>query len=582
MVNDYINYLNSMNNANSSNENALAEAQITNPYYEKIRVERNLGKYLAQKIKNKPTSIILTGHAGDGKTSLIYQILRQFDLLEANKNLKVADELYSERMGKSIFYVKDMSELSEVEQEKLLLKCLNAKKEGNSSILVSNTGPLLNTFKRVNDSPEIEMKLLELMDENEGIESNVAGHEILLINMARIDNVVLAPKLLKKLLSEELWNPCNQCEKNSMCPIYNNYQTINNNIENVNNVLSAFYRWLFENDRRLTVRQILSHLSYSITGNLDCSDVAENQSEFQNVVHKFNYHSSNLFFGYIGIENDDESNQIQAIREIQHLKLDSKELHKDYSLFVKQDFSYLSREVQSIAEQIWAKYHREYTHNSLNLLKDEKPYKLRKAIRRMQIMFGMHDIDSLNTLYSSLFSPVFAKFLLIRNEEIGTRENRELRNKITKALYFIFVGSLNGYENSDEIYLPLIRYGSGLQNVQLLQGKIEKREIKLIQIYRESIFDEDESHYILNLKFAKVTKSFPVSLMLFDYLDKTSKGAVSTRINPSLSHGIDTMKAKLYEKYKFKDNHTTEVLVHTNNGAKVVRLEVDSYEVFVD
>ncbi|MGN8844632.1 hypothetical protein ACTNDN_17650 [Niallia sp. HCP3S3_B10] len=584
MDNEYISYLNSLNNANSSNENALAEAQVTNPFYEKIRVERNLGGYLAKKLKEKPISIILTGHAGDGKTSLVYQILRQFELIKVNEDLKIHDEIYSEELSKSLFYVKDMSELSEDEQNKLLKKSLNMKGEGNSSILVSNTGPLLNTFKRIYNSDKVEMKLLELMDNNDGTETEVAGNEILLINMARIDNVILAPKIFNNLLEEDLWEPCQECQNSTKCPVYSNYKTLSGNIENVNHVISAFYRWMFENDRRLTVRQILSHLSFSITGNLSCSDIDGNGLPDYTFEDKFRYNSSNLFFGYIGINNNDDANQIKAIRELQELKLDSKELENDYSFFVKHDFSFLTDEAREIAQPIWEKYNRHYTYSSLNLLTEKDPYELRKALRRMQILFGKYDEESISSLFSSLFSPVFSDFLHFRNKKIGMRETRVLRNKITKTLYFLFVGSFNGYNVSDVIYLPLVRLGSGFQNVQLLQGKIEKREIKLSQEPKYSNFDMDENHFTLEIKFAKINETFSISLMLLDYLDKISKGAVSTKINPSLSHGIDTMKSRIYETYRYDDTDiiTTEVLVHTNVGPKVISIEVDNNEMYVE
>jgi hypothetical protein len=582
MGNEYVLYLNSLNNANSSNENALAESQVTNPFYEKIKVERNIGKYLAEKLREKPISIILTGHAGDGKTSLVYQILRQFHLINANVELKVFDEIYSEELLKSIFYVKDMSELSESEQIRLLDKCIDAKKEGNSSILVSNTGPLLNTFKRVHGSDEVEKNLLKLMDENTGVESEVAGHQFLIINMARIDNVVLVPKIFGNLLSKELWEPCKNCESSEQCPIYNNFKTLNGNLKNVNNVVTSFYRWMFENDRRLTVRQILSHLSYSITGNLSCSDVKGSSFTSNEIEFKFKYNSSNLFFGYVGTNNNDDAGQIKAIREIQNLKLDSKELEFDYSFFVKHDFSYLTNEARNVAEPIWERYNRQYTFSSLDLLTEKQPYELRKALRRMQILFGKHNEITIARLYSNLFSSVFSEFLHFRSVKIEPRENRELRNKITKALYFLFVGSFNGYNTNDIIHLPLVRYGSGFQNVQLLLGKIEKKDVKLLQKYIQSKFDEEENHYTLELKFAKIAETYPITLMLLNYLDKISKGAVSTKVNPSLSHGIDTMKAKLYEIYKFEDTITTQVLIHTNVGPRVITIEVDNNEMFVN
>lgn len=581
MENEYISYLNSLNNAHSANENALAEAQVTNPFYERIRVVRNIGLYLAEIIKEKPVFIILTGHAGDGKTSLVYQILRQFNLIKINEDLKVYDEIYSEELSKSIFYVKDMSELSENKRIELLKKCLDVKEKGNSSILVSNTGPLLNTFKKVYRSDEVEMRLLELMDKNEGNEAEVAGNKLLLVNMARIDNVILAPKLFSNLLTESLWAPCRECRNSQDCPIYKNYKSLSRNLENVNNVICAFYRWMFENDKRLTIRQILSHLSYTITGNLTCNDV-KNRRNLNKLEFLFNYGSSNLFFGYIGMKINEDAKQIKAIRELQNLELDSKELEHDYSFFVKNDFSFLVEDVREIAEQVWKKCNRKYTFDSLNLLTDTEPYELRKAMRRMQILFGQFDKKSILRLYDSIFSPIFSEYLQSRIEEISNKERREIRNKIIKALYFLFVGTFKGYDTSESIFLPLVRMGSGFQNVQLLQGRIEKKDVKLKQTLVYSNFDADENHYILELEFNKVDGTFPISLMLLEYLYKVSRGSISTKLNPSLSHGIDTIKSKIYDKYKFDDPDTIEILVHTNIGPKIISLEIDGTEMFVE
>ena len=78
MGNKFVDYLNSMNNADSSNENALAESPILSEYYDFIKIERKLGEYIYDYlIKDEKKAIILTGHAGDGKTSILIQILNK-------------------------------------------------------------------------------------------------------------------------------------------------------------------------------------------------------------------------------------------------------------------------------------------------------------------------------------------------------------------------------------------------------------------------------------------------------------------------------------------------------------------------
>lgn len=586
MSNDFIAYLNSMNNANSSNENAIAESQITNPFYEKIRVERNIGNYLIEKIKEKPTTILLTGHAGDGKTSLVYQILRELKLIKSNEQLKVYDEYYSEELNSKFLYVKDMSELNKQEQVQLLKRSIDIKESGGSAVLISNTGPLIDSFKGVEEKyptgvskTTIEMDLLRLMDENTGLVGKVGVHDVLLINMARIDNVVMVPNLFKNMLSDELWEPCNQCDKKQVCPMFNNYLSVNENFNNVEQFITSYYRWLYETDKRLTIRQILSQLSYSITGNLTCESIESNANE--SILYFF--HFSNLFFGYTGVSANTDAVQIKAIKELQSLGLDTKELKNDYNIFVKGDFEYLTPKARNVIEPIWQKKMRRYTTLSIDLLREDEPYQLRKSVRRMEILFGNHNEKTMNDLLGRLFSPIYPDYLNSRVTELSGRELRGIKSKIVKALYFMLVGLPIDANADDVIYLPLNRKGKGIQSVQLLLGKIENSDIYIKQKFVESDYDSDENHFALELSFGRVRERFPISLMLLDYFDKVSKGAVSTKLNPSLSHGVDKMKSKLYQEYKFNENEPLiKVLVQTIKGPKLISFEISGKDLYVD
>lgn len=85
VTNDFVEYLNTLHNEQAGNENALGEAQQTNPHFSKIKVERRAADYLETRIEGGDNAcvIILTGHAGDGKTTLLFQILEK---LLKNKN----------------------------------------------------------------------------------------------------------------------------------------------------------------------------------------------------------------------------------------------------------------------------------------------------------------------------------------------------------------------------------------------------------------------------------------------------------------------------------------------------------------
>ena len=156
MGNEFINYLNSMNNATSGNVNALAESQVTNKYYNYIRVDRKLGKFIVDKINNSDNRCyIITGHAGDGKTSLLVQVLKSLNLLPDGEKLKIDDVVSNETC--ILKYVKDMSELPENKQIQLLKECLDSPQNGMSSILISNTGPLIKSFNALFGTSDSEI-----------------------------------------------------------------------------------------------------------------------------------------------------------------------------------------------------------------------------------------------------------------------------------------------------------------------------------------------------------------------------------------------------------------------------------------
>ncbi len=111
-MNSFVDYLNSMNNASSDTIAALAESQVHSPFFRKIQIGRNLGKYLADRISSgEHLAVVLTGHAGDGKTSILIQILQDLGFLDENSSLEPEKEYYNVGDGISLYAVKDMSEL---------------------------------------------------------------------------------------------------------------------------------------------------------------------------------------------------------------------------------------------------------------------------------------------------------------------------------------------------------------------------------------------------------------------------------------------------------------------------------------
>ena len=357
MTNPFVDYLNSMNNSGSNTVAALAEAQVLSPYYEKIKVERCLGRYLSELISDgKGHTIVLTGHAGDGKTSILVQVLSELGMLENGTPLK-EEMLYSQN-GVGLYAVKDMSELPEDKQTMFCRKGLDYPSQGISSLIISNTGPLLKCFETIiredyekqgeefteGERSSLQNKILQQLDENGQKEIIIGDYSVLIINIARIDNVDFAEKVMEKIISDEMWEPCACCEKCDKCSIYNNRNVVKKHLGRVSAFVTAFYRFLYENDKRMTIRQMLSQISFAITGNQTCGSIKPTARETA----KFNYLFPNLFFGYRGLSRIDSAMQIQGIAYANEFKIDSIALNDDYKMFVTGDFADIPDDVRPL------------------------------------------------------------------------------------------------------------------------------------------------------------------------------------------------------------------------------------------
>lgn len=583
MANGFVAYLNSMNNANSGNENALAESQILNDYYEKIRIERKIGDYIYKLLfteKNK--AVILTGHAGDGKTSILVQILRKLGYFNNGKKSLLEKELFNN----NFFYVKDMSELNEDNQEMMLKQLLIYPTQGISSMLISNTGPLINTFKRLikfqakkssckeyeinKRIEEFEMKLLNGIDNVESpiIKFNFEGndYEFIIINIANIDNSYFVREIFDKILQEQLWEDCLECINRDKCPVYTNKQNLVRNKKRVVDFIERLYIWFNENESRLTIRQMLSHITYAITGNLNCDSISKQIINQKNSLFKYSF--ANLFFGYRGFDLVTESSNIRAIRELNKVKLDEIALKEDYTLFVKEDYCCFDKFNMELLEDILNQ-----NIGSLSI-QNENSVKLRRAFRRFYILFSIINENEFNQIVTQLFSDVFSMYYkLITTDDISKNFRDKISDMIFQALYKIYIG-VYPLKNENTLFLTLKKNYNDMQNVQLVQGDVRKDKINLKQDYLNNNIEQTTKMFIPYIKIGKI--KYDLNLQTLDYLNKTKEGAIFTSLNPTFTFGLTKLKADLLNEFRYDDDEEIKVLVIKRDTVDGIRIYIEN------
>lgn len=554
MKNDkYISYLNSLHNYNAQNPNAYGEKNVGNEFFQEVAVKVGLCTYIEMQLLNEdPHVLVLTGHAGDGKTSIMYQVLKDFNV-EFNTEEKISEIVLP--TGSKCRCIKDYSELSDDEKLTTLKDCLLLPENDEFVFMVSNTGPLINTFGDLfseEDREVAKIDLIDAMDENAGEIKNIQGYKINVINVASIDNTNFAVTFVNNLVKDSLWNGCSECEKCSYCHIYKNRELIVKNKQRVLEFIRSHYIWLVEHGTRLTIRSMTEQLAYMITGGVECNQVVPTEKD--------KYLFFNLFFGYIGLKNNDRANTILAVREAKQCAYDKKRLRADEKLMIDCDYSVsFGSEMNTLLIE---------SHKKNGYISGWAEF-----LRRAYIFANIQtDEENKSRDSEDIFSKQFERYLQLRAGQ--TTPARSDSNLIVDALSMMYLGKVADSSTS-EIPITLNKTSGLTQNVQLVTGTIPTRKLSLIQREtKDNVFDESHKRYELRLKVEKKVLDSVISLPMLDYFEELRNGVISTNIDPQLSQGVESLKAQLAKEYNDEDDDLIEMIVLRNNDSVDFRLEI--------
>ena len=571
-MNGFVDYLNSTNNVGGNSAGSLAESQVKSTYFDMVKVDRLLGTYITKSVKSKDyQAYVLTGHAGDGKTSVLVQVLKELELIHQGEGL------LQEQEYNHFYYVKDMSEIAEINQMGILQKALEAPQHGKTSMLISNTGPLLNTFirlaeysRKLNKIPfdekeriSLQSKLLTQLDTNLDEIIEVEGYKFALVNIARVDNVNFSTEILSKIINPKLWIDCQGCDHAECCPIKNNVDRLLAQKERVLSFINSYYRYLYENDSRMTIRQMVSQISYAITGNLTCKRIKQSflKEPF------FNYNFANLFFGYVGLDESRDSTQIKGISQIKMLALDRVALDVDYSLFVNNDYHYFAPEVGALLVELHKKHRKHYQVEESNS-EQGIGTKLRKAVRRFYLVYSTDQREG------EIFNQIFGKYYTLYEQVITAKQPKQVLRNVQslmfKAMYIKNTGFLP--DNANELPLTLRREDSVFQNVMLVLGTVSKNDLLIIQKPIRNRFEDFDTKQELLVRIKDA--DFALTLPMLTYFERLVQGAISSNSNPALTHGIAKLDTLILDKFgdelpESEDDCELRVLINTTNGQEI-------------
>ncbi|MBE0472024.1 MAG: hypothetical protein IBX55_21260 [Methyloprofundus sp.] len=558
--NGYIAYLNSLHNITANSANALAESQALNSYFTEIYQPFPLVEDVYQALsENKGRVIVLTGHAGDGKSTVALDIFKRLKQLPEDKPLSSA---LSEREeinlpnGK-VTIVKDMSELTTQQRLDWLTQGFT---EPGSWLFVSNTGPLINSLAdyvtQTGGLTDIESDILACLDrpyEN----GNLAQHavlgfdkELVILNMTRLDNVELGAEVLTKMVKHSAWDQCYGCNIESRCPLHLN----RNVLHSISETLEERVRWIYQRltsyEQRLTLRQMVAHLALSLTGGMDCKEahvLVKKTGEAQTTNNEALDHIlfSEVFFGFRCGKPWKDAGSLRAITLTRRTVFGGP-IAVDFERQLLGSGAIVGMELPDTLKGTQQRWHKRAA--------EATGIRWRFALRRMLYFFGQNSSpvtpQSEKFLSTFLQSPKLRDFNRWQNEgglTLDNSEKRALLKRCLKVLLEIFSGfSAGQFENDEALYLTLRRPDrSVVQPTQLIVAKLDSRDFALRY---------DAARRVPKLVYKNGLAELSLSLPLLDYIHSRSLGQLGNELAPIHLAQLEWFRAELLDReHTFSD-----------------------------
>jgi len=260
-----------------------------------------------------PTSIILTGTAGDGKTHLCRQAWKE---LGGPDNEWDSDNPYLllQSGQRKVHFIRDLSAWApqqgyewSPEKELLLIKLCRSFFEpiGNESFLIAaNDGQLVESLRRLKLSETIERArqiIEDLLVENA---KEKLGVRLKFFNLSRSSSAHLFDLSIESFLNHQGWDdlkkgiPHDNALFGPKCPIRKNYELLETPL--VRSRLRTLLDLCDHNDLHVPIRQILLLLSNAVLGHPDVKDHLMVPADVPNLIQEGTVSKASLYNNIFG------------------------------------------------------------------------------------------------------------------------------------------------------------------------------------------------------------------------------------------------------------------------------------------
>lgn len=553
--NPFVAYLNSLHSRSAASENALAEAQARSSYFGRIHVPHPLTKTISEALCGKKRQhVILTGHAGDGKSTIGLELYKQLLGLPPATPIDHEIEPRTDVSGpenKQLSIIKDFSEWHGSEKQSLLEEAIEAN--GRRFLFITNTGTLLDAFKAnvhecEGDELTLESELLALMDSPVPEKWEYRGTHFTIINLSLMDNLCLARELFTRIIKTELWETCIWRDCQQGCPIYRNVCLIRDNLETVTERIFLAYRRMYEYGTRLTLRQFSAHLAYMITSGLTYNDITKMAKKAKRpLVTEFMFF--NRFFGDNGRVDDGPALQLRGINAVHS---------QDFGVRtapVWERYLWLSSrqgdDFEIYAEGCLEEY-RTLRHCGVRKANchDLPPSDARRQVRRM--MFFLHRFkEGEDGVFSRTFlnSNMALDFTKWQDPEfrLSLSESNLLRRRILHVIQEHFTGvRLPEGQRVDELFITLCRHSHEIrQSAQVVLARVAEDDLSLQLVRQADGTGRLRRQLALQGKNKLAGVNLQLGLPFLDYVMSRNQGEIGECLDACFTDRLERFKGQI-------------------------------------
>ncbi|MBW7652119.1 hypothetical protein [Anoxybacillus sp. ST4] len=496
-------------------------------------ISTKVEEHLKNIFSANPHSVILTGNAGDGKTRMCRLIHDYF----ADQRLKSWPEegIVSVPYEKgTIKIVKDLSELKEEIIYDILMELqkyvLGDHEEKTFFLIAANEGKLTKTLSKYKELESIREKIIARFEHHDNNDNRLS-----VLNLLDVTSSVYVGKVLDKWNDEENWRFCNKCEKKESCVIYFNHQRTS--LSNVKQKIIDQYRLLDYLETHITLREMLIHISYVLTGGYVCRDIWEadyaNGKERALKVYYQNFYGIN-----VGEEAFSEMRALKVFKSLDpglysysgiddfiingdiHGDSDIEEMHKKlFDNGLDMEFQYFRNMIE---------FYRNYGEGNQDFLEKWIPRLRRK------LYFELENEKYFSTLRLLPFEYVTEYISMFGDKDAQSRMRKEIVNGLNRAF------SRRLVEKSRGSSFQLKATNENL----VIYGSFNRGQIRLYEELSRDDLDHIPSKFYLSIDESVKLK---INLLVFEYLMRLNAGGMLNILSQDVEILLNTFKNELIQ-----------------------------------